>query len=151
MNEQKNDKWLDDLISRTINTQKPQFDDEKWKQKFHEEFQALQSRAKAPAHPVRWTSFLKSPVVKFAAAAVIIMAISFFVYRSEPAKQVDIPEETNVLESPIEMLTLSSLNAAYRNGGIEAVEAQCDKAMARLAAPSETITIDQLLAELDNI
>ena len=43
MNEQKNDKWLDELISRTINTEKPQFDAEKWKQKFPDEFQALQT------------------------------------------------------------------------------------------------------------
>ena len=79
------------------------------------------------------------------------MTISFFVFRSGPAKQVDIPEETNTSEFPIEMLTLSSLNAAYRNGGIEAFEAQCDKAIAMLAAPSEKITVEQLLAELDDI
>ena len=78
MNEQKDDKWLDELISGAINTQRPEFDDQKWKQKFPNEFQALQSRAKIPAHHVQWTNFLGSPVVKFAAAAVVIMTIGFF-------------------------------------------------------------------------
>jgi len=31
MNEQRNEKRIDELISRTINTEKPQFDVEKWK------------------------------------------------------------------------------------------------------------------------
>ena len=151
MDKQTNDKWLDELISRTINAQRPEFDDEKWKQKFPDEFQTLQSRAKVPAHSIRWISFLRSPVVKFAAAAVIIVAIGLFMIHPVANKKVEITKEANVTKSPAEMLTRKSLMIAYRKGGIEAVETQCDKAMARLAAPSEIITIDQLLAELDNI
>ena len=45
MNEQRNEKKMDELISRTINTEKPQFDAEKWKQKYPDEYQALLSRA----------------------------------------------------------------------------------------------------------
>ena len=152
MSEQKDDKWLDEIISKTINTTKPQFDPEKFKQKFPDEFQALQSRtSKSTLHPVLWIKIFKCPLTKLAAATVIIMTISFFVYRSDLTKQVNIPTETYKQESPIEMLTFSSLNAAYLNGGIEAFEAQCDKAIAMLAAPSEKITVEQLLAELDDI
>ena len=38
MNKQKNEKRMDELISRTINTTKPQFDPEKWRQKYPDEF-----------------------------------------------------------------------------------------------------------------
>ena len=41
MSEQENDRWLDELIHRTINTTKPDFDAKKWKQKYPEEFQTL--------------------------------------------------------------------------------------------------------------
>ena len=42
----KNEKWLDELISRSINTDKPEFDVEKWKQEYGEEFQMLKLRAR---------------------------------------------------------------------------------------------------------
>ena len=45
MKEQKDEKKLDELISRTINTEQPQFDAEMWKQKYPDEYQTLLSRA----------------------------------------------------------------------------------------------------------
>ena len=45
MDKERKDKRLDELISRSINTEKPQFDAEGWKQKYPEEYQALISRA----------------------------------------------------------------------------------------------------------
>jgi len=41
MNKREKEKKLDELISRTINTEKPRFDAEKWKQKYPDEFQTL--------------------------------------------------------------------------------------------------------------
>ena len=77
MNEQNDDKWLDELISRTINTEKPQFDAEKWKKKFPDEFQSLQLRAQKDSMSlVRWTSILKRPITKFAAAAVLVIGLA---------------------------------------------------------------------------
>ncbi len=55
MNKKRNEKWLDKLISRTINTTKPEFDVEKWKQKYPEELGILKSRAgqaSARQHPI---------------------------------------------------------------------------------------------------
>ncbi|MCK4787399.1 MAG: hypothetical protein KAV87_26815, partial [Desulfobacteraceae bacterium] len=76
MNKKRNEKWLDKLISRTINTTKPEFDVEKWKQKYPDEFQSLLSRA-AKGASVRQSNVLKlifkSPFAKLAAAAVIIL------------------------------------------------------------------------------
>lgn len=81
MNKQKNEKRLDELISRTINTEKPQFDAEKWKQKYPEEFQLLKSRAGqvSSAHRVNiWRRAIQSRITKLAAAAVIIICASLY-------------------------------------------------------------------------
>jgi len=150
MNEQKDDRWLDEMISRTINTEKPEFDAEKWKQKYPDEFQALLSRAaKTPAHPVRWANFLKSPIAKFAAAAAIILTIAFLAIRPAPDKKVEIVEVTNTLKSPAEMLTATSLMTTYRHDGMEAMEIQMDEAIEKLEPFTATITVQELLAEIN--
>jgi len=151
MNERNDDKWLDDLISQNINTEKPQFDAEKWKQKYPDEFQILRSRTKVPAHSIRRTVILKRAIVKFAAAAVIILAIGLFITRSGPDKKIEITKVTNATKSPAEMLTLKSLTIAYRNGGIEAVETQCDKAIEKLGSKSKDITVQELLTEINGV
>lgn len=149
MNEQKDDKWLDELISGAINTKRPEFDDEKWKQEFPDEFRTLQSRAKAPAHPVRRISFIKSPVVKLAAAAVVIMAIGLFMIFEKPEEKVDIPYVAEFTKSPAEMESLLSFNIAYRRGGIDAVERQSDIATQMLGPRPAEVTIRQILTEFN--
>jgi hypothetical protein len=152
MNEQKNDKWLDELISRTINTEKPQFDAEKWKQKFPDEFQALQSRATdKSARSSKRPTLLKNPVIKFAAAAVIIVAIGLFIIPPGPEKKTDTADATEYTKSPAEMLTLRSLKIAYLNGGIEAVEIQCDNAIEKISKRPERITFQELLEDIDGV
>ena len=41
MKEQKDEKWLDELIAGAIDSSKPQFDAEQWKEKYPEEFKLL--------------------------------------------------------------------------------------------------------------
>jgi len=152
MNEQKEDKWLEELISRTINTEKPEFDAEKWKQKFPDEFQVLQSRAtdkssRSSKRPI----LLKNSALKFAAAAIIIVAIGFLIIRPAPDKKVEIAETAGANKSPAEMLTLRSLKVAYLNGGIEAVEIQCDNAIEKLGPKSKKITVQELLTEINGV
>jgi hypothetical protein len=152
MNEQKNDKWLDELIYRTINTEKPQFDAEKWKQKFPDEFQTLQSRATDKStHSSKRPILLKSFAFKFAAAAVIIIVIGFFMIRPAPDKKVVITETAIANKSAAEMLTLRSLKTAYLNGGIEAVETQCDSAIEKISKRPERITFQELLEDIDGV
>jgi len=95
MNKREKEKRLDELISRTINTEKPQFDVEKWKQKYPDEFQALLSRT-ANGDSARRPNILKvirkSPLTKLAAAAVIIVAIGFFIVHQRPSDQDDTTE-----------------------------------------------------------
>jgi len=131
MNEQRNEKRMDELISRIINTEKPEFDAEKWKQKYPEEYQALLSRAAkrdSNLQPTILKVILKSPLIKIAAAVVIILAVTFFSTHQDPAKQ-EQPGIAEIKKSPTEMMTAISLERAFRRGGIEAVENQCEQAL----------------------
>ena len=152
MNKQKNEKRLDELISRTINTEKPRFDAEKWKQKYPDEYQALISQTAIEAS-VRWPNvlkvILKSPLAKLAAAAVIIIAISFFIVHQNPGEKADTTIISKVPKSPAEMQAILSLSIAYRRGGIEAVDRQCQKAIEMLGPRPAEITIQQILTEFN--
>jgi hypothetical protein len=150
MSEQNNDKWLDEIISKTINSKKPQFDVEKFKQKFPDEMQILKSRAtKQPQRSIFWKSIFKNPISWFATAAVIIFAIGLFVFHPKLENNTTPQKIQNVEKSPVEMLTLRSLKIAYYNGGIKAVETQCDNAIERLKPKPNKISVDELLAEIN--
>jgi len=152
MNKQRNEKRLDELISRTINTEKPQFDAEKWKQKYPEEYQMLISRTskKASTHrPNIWRITLRNPITKLAAAAVIIVSISFFIVHQRPSEQVDTTKVLKVTKSPVEMMTAMSLTIAYRKGGIEAVEKQYNEAFKLLGPRPGSLSAEQIFAEFN--
>ncbi|HUT28146.1 MAG TPA: ankyrin repeat domain-containing protein [Sedimentisphaerales bacterium] len=76
MNQKENEKWLDELISRTVNSDGLEFDVEKWKEKHSEEYQILKSRTREgqglPANILGLIA--KHRVTRLAAAAVIIAA-----------------------------------------------------------------------------
>jgi len=152
MNEQKNEKRLDELISRTINTEKPRFDTEKWKQKYPDEFQSLLRRA-AKVDSARQPNILKvifkSPLTKIATAAVIIVAISFLVVYQKPSEQADTTTVSKVTKSPVEMVTAISLERAFRRGGIEAVEKQCEQAFKPIGPRPRSLSVEQILAEFN--
>ncbi|MHC4602035.1 MAG: hypothetical protein ACYS6W_01750 [Planctomycetota bacterium] len=148
MNEKKDEKRLDEIISRTINSGKPEFDAEKWKQKYPEEFQMLQSLSERQARtrqPSIWRVVSQSPITKLAAAAVIIAGISLYaiLVHQGPGEQ-PVPK---VVNSPTKMMSAISLTMAYRRGGIEAVDEQCEKAIRILGPRPLSLTLGQLLAE----
>ncbi|MHC4315128.1 MAG: hypothetical protein ACYSW3_22010, partial [Planctomycetota bacterium] len=129
MSRKKDEKWLDELISQTIDSGKPEFDAERWKQKYPEEFQMLQSMSKQDSsthQPSIWRIVRQSPITKIAAVAVIIVAIGLiavFVHRG-PDEQIG----SGNGQSPTKMMSAMSLTMAYRRGGIEAVDKQYEKA-----------------------
>ena len=151
MNKQRNEKRLDELISRTINTEKPQFDPEKWKQKYPAEFQSLLSR-KAKGDSARQLSILKvilkSPLTKLT-AAVIILAISMFIVYQGPSEQAETTTVSKVTKSPVEMMTALSLERAFRRGGIKAVENQCEQALKLLGPRTASLSSQELLSEFN--
>ena len=152
MSDEKNEKWLDEQISRTIDTERPQFDAEKWKEKYAEELQILKSRAGQASRPHRrnlWRTIIKSRITKFAAAAGIVLAVGLFVARRVPDKQIDNRTKTEVAKTPAEMMTAMSLNIAYRKGGMEEVDRQCDKAFEMLGPRPGNVTVQEMLAALN--
>ena len=77
----KNNKKLDELISRTVGWEKPEFDFDKWKDNHQKEIQTFKSQIteRQTSRPVRifkiGRTIMKSRVSKIAAAAVIIIAV----------------------------------------------------------------------------
>jgi len=152
--ERKDERWLDELIWRTINTTKPQFDPEQWQQKYPKEFEMLESRAQprsTPSGESIWKSIVQNRFTKLAAAAVIIVAIGLFIAHQSPGEKVDTTKVPKVTKSPAEMLTVASLNMAYHRGGIKAVEQQCEKAVEKLGPQPAKITVKELLEEFNGI
>jgi hypothetical protein len=152
MSRKKNEKRLDELISRTINSGKPEFDVEKWKQKYPEEFQMLQSMSAEKTRtrrPSIWWAVCQSPITKLAAAAVIIVAVGLFIVHQRPSEQADTTIVSKATKSPAEMQATLSLSIAYRRGGIEAVDRQCQKAIEMLGPRPAEITIQQILTEFN--
>ncbi len=151
MSRKKDDKRLDEVISRTINSVKPEFDAEKWKQKYPEEFQMLRSMSEGETRtrrPSIWRAVCQSPITKLAAAAVIIVGIGLAIHFG-PGEKVDTPIVTEVAQSPIEMMTAMSLERAFRRGGIEAVENQCKEAYKPIGPVPGSLSIEQILAEFN--
>jgi hypothetical protein len=151
MNEQRKEKQMDELISRTINTKKPQFDAEKWKQKYPEEYQVLLAHAAKKdlsRQPTILKVIVKSPLIKIAAAAVIILGVSIFINQKDPGEQ-EQPNIAKATKSPAEMMTAMSLTNAYRKGGMEAVEEQYNEAYKQLGPRPKSLSVEQILSEFN--
>ena len=77
------------------------------------------------------------------AAAVIIVSISFFVHQ-DPGEQKDTTMVSEAAESPAEIMTMKSLTIAYRRGGIEGIENQCEKALKILGPQPASLSLADL-------
>ena len=90
-------------------------------------------RAKSASHKSSALRIIiRNRMIKLtAAAAVIIVGIgllAIFVHQGPGEQNVtDIVAEA--FDSPAEILTMKSLKIAFRRGGVEAIENQCDKAL----------------------
>jgi hypothetical protein len=86
-------------------------------------------------------------------AAVVLIAICWFAVNN---KKESIPQEHPKIvvvvkpqKTPAELTSVISLNMAFRDGGMDAVEQQFQKAEKRVCSTTkERLTIDQLLCEL---
>lgn len=86
-----------------------------------------------------------------ALAAVVLIAIvgALFIPHHEPPN----PEEALrpvAMMSTAEMLTVGQLKAAYQRGGLMALELQCEKAAGRMDVKPETLSIGELIVELED-
>ncbi|MFH1370532.1 MAG: hypothetical protein ABII09_04520 [Planctomycetota bacterium] len=80
MKASENNNWLDDVLTKAIDSERRKPDFEKWKQEHPQAIQILKSQATQQPHPRRLLELgriiMKSPITKLAAAAVIIVALT---------------------------------------------------------------------------
>ena len=84
-----------------------------------------------------------------AAAAVIVVAIGLFMANQGSREQR--PQMVGVVKSPAEMLTVMSLNIAYRRGGIEAVDDVSSEAFKMLGSKPARASVRDLLTGLNGV
>ena len=153
MKRAENDKWLDDALGEVIGSEKSEPSFEEWKREHPKAVEMLASRAgqnSSAGQPNIWQMIYKSKITRLAAAAaVIIIVIGLSLVQRGPSEQIDSPSVPKVTNSPAELPTVASLNIAYRKGGMDAVERQCEKAFERLEQRPANITLRELLAEFN--
>ena len=141
-------------MEKLIKTKRPRIttDTEMDTRVLHNSFAAMEEtiRAKSADYkPNLWSIIIRSRMTKLAAAAVIVLVVGLFVARRIPDKQTENGTKQEVAKSPAEMMTAMSLNIAYRRGGMEEVEKQCDKAFEMLGPRPGKISVREILAELN--
>ena len=88
---------------------------------------------------------LQSRSTRLAAAAVIILGIGLLSNQLRPPEQEPLPVR-KVAKSPAEMLSVLSLNMAYRRGGLEAVDDVSNEAFKMLDSKPAGVSVRELLA-----
>lgn len=79
MKNQKDERWLDELLQQAVNSGKVEFDVSSWKEKYVEEFEILKSRAGQGVTPrlTMWRIIMNKSITKISAVAAIILIILF--------------------------------------------------------------------------
>ena len=122
-------------------------------EKMHRKFQQALGKEKtttASHQPIRWSIILHSRITKLAVAAALVLGVLRLT-----VVEIGVPEQTKIneaaarSETPAEMVSILSLNMAFRDGGMEAVEEQFEKAEKRVKSGlKENVTADELICEL---
>lgn len=98
-----------------------------------------------------WSTVARSKIAQLTAAAVIIITIGLFLVEHHPPEQPENHTKKQFKKSPAEMLTAVSLNIAYRKGGIEAVEKQCEEAFNTMGYRPRKVSIQELMVEFNGV
>lgn len=140
MNE-RNEKWLDEQLKKTIDSGKVEFDGEQWKQKYSAKYQKLISRARTRPNVQRFS--LAHPLIRIAAVIAIAALVVLFMSRRPGHVEPVVFEKSE--QSPAKMLSMLSLSLAYRQGGLDAVDEQSKKAYELLGQKNTNVSIGELL------
>ena len=152
MNERKKDEnWLDDQLRRVVNTTRPEFDAEAWKQNHAEAYEALISRGSVRRQAGRGTHrTVRLLAGGLAAAAVILIGVTIFLNQrplhEPPEPPVAISPKTS---SPANIVSMMSLRTAYRQGGQEALNLQLDTSLKKLGPRPGKLSALQVLSDLE--
>ena len=143
MNE-RNEKWLDEQLKKTVDSGKVEFDSEQWKRKYSAEYKELISRA--GRHPNMQLFLWVRLLVRVAAVIAIVTFVILLMYKG-PEKHIvkPIATVTDTVQSPTKMLSVLSLSLAYRQGGLDAVDEQSNKVFKMLGQKNTNVSIGELL------
>jgi len=151
MNEHKDEKWLDGQLQRVVNGSTPAFDAESWKQKHRDEYRVLLSRGSVGKQPASHAGrtvrvVFGSWIGRLAVAAAVLVAIGILLIPRLGRRPDTLPAGLPpVAKSPAEMMTMMSLQVAYRRGGTEALDRQFDKALEMLGPRTTSMSLKELL------
>jgi len=154
MSEHKNEEWLDQQLQRAVNGTTPVFDAQVWKQKYAREFQTLLGRSGQPSRfgtsqTVRLV--LRGSIGKLAIAAAVLATAGVLLvgrFGSTPVPPGSGPQPA-AQQSPAQMVSMISLSAAFRSGGLEGLDKQCDRALERLGPRPNSVSIQELLKDIN--
>ncbi len=145
-NEDPQDRQIDELIGKAIGAGRPRFDEEAFATRFPMELATLRSRAGSGRHGPRATvrpAFRHVKTMLAAAAAVIIGVTLLFLARG-PEQPSQGNSQPYAVASPADLTTALSLTMAYRQGGLEALEAQCDEVLDLLGPRPASLPLHEL-------
>lgn len=149
MSTEKEDKWLDELISQSIDTSEPRFDAEEWKKKHPDVFQSILSRRAKPASSYQseiLRKFFAHPMPSLAAAAVVIIVVTgLWLTRDRHTSNEPAPEPRLVAQSPTRIVSMISLRMTYKQGGWDALDRQFRDTLNTLGPGPSSLSMGQLL------
>jgi anti-sigma factor RsiW len=100
-----------------------------------------------------WRTIVKSKITQLAAAVVVVLVVCWLTVsdRGELEQQeTNRPAVAVISKTPAELVSAISLSMVFRDGDMEAMEKQFDKAEKKVRPGlKERITIDQLICELE--
>jgi hypothetical protein len=154
MNERKDEKWLDEQLQRAVDGTKPVFDAEAWKRKYAGQFRTLLHRGgqldqPRAGRPVRLV--LRGSIARLALAAAVVATAGVLLvgrFGSTPAPPT-LDRPPVVGPSPAQMVSMITLSAAFRQGGIEELDHQCERAFERLGPRPSHVSTQELLKDIN--
>jgi len=155
MSERKDERWLDEELRRLVNTTRPEFDDEAWKEKYAKEYETLLARKQSTGRgrsrsgtPHRLRLLAHGPIGSLAVAASIILIVGLFLVRTEPPAPKPVPPPT-AHAAPARMVNMISLSTTFRRGGMEALDKQFDRALDELGPRPNGALMADLLSDIE--
>ena len=154
MSQRKDEKWLDDRLQRAVNGASPVFDAETWKHKYAGEFRTLLGRSGQPSQSgarravrlVLTGRFGKLAIAAVVMAAAGVLLIGRFGF---PPDKPGLGPQPVAQQSPAQLVSMISLATAFRQGGMEGLDKQCDRALERLGPRPTSVSVQELLKDIN--
>jgi len=148
MSRHKDEQWLDEQLRRAVDGAPPVFDAPGWKQRHAAAYEALLARGRPRRFGVSGRSWWTRVAV---AAGILLVGGVILVGRRPPTLEEPLPRpHPAVWQSPAQMVSMLSLSAAFRAGGMEGLDRQCDRALERLGPRPNRVSTQELLKDLNN-